>query len=95
MRSHLDRATTPALRSIALKKYPKAALPRARLDLVDLARPKNVRLLERAKKTLGPTRFLTHLGFAQRGPASSIRRGHCEAALQRGGHDDARLLLAR
>ncbi len=74
-----------------------ALLARMGSLLVDLARPQEgMRMMERARKTLGrDPAFLVHLGFAQ------LRAGKLEqawatgeAALQRGGQDEARLLLA-
>lgn len=65
--------------------------------LVDEASPiEGVRLLERAKKALGrEPSFLVHLGFAQlRAHRLEQAQASAEAALQRGGGDEARLLLA-
>jgi hypothetical protein len=65
--------------------------------LVDLARPEEgLRMLERARKTLGrDPAFLLHLGFAQlRAGRIELAQATGEAALQKGAQDEARLLLA-
>lgn len=97
---HVDRVDdAQAALDEGLKHYPEEPALLARLGsiMVDLDRPQaGVRLLERARKTLGrDPGFLVHLGFAQlRAGKLEQAQASGEAALQRGGQDEARLLIA-
>ncbi|MBL8950780.1 MAG: hypothetical protein JNK82_08395 [Myxococcaceae bacterium] len=96
----LDRADEArAVLERALKSQPDEPSTLARMGslLVDESRPlEGVRLLERAKRALGrDPSVLVHLGFAQlRAHLLDQAQASGEASLQRGGGDEAKLLLA-
>jgi tetratricopeptide (TPR) repeat protein len=93
----LDDAHLALEHGLAAHRDDPTLLARLGSLLVDLARPEEgLKHLERARKMLGrDPAYLTHLGFAQlRAGKTDLAMQTGEAALQKGGQDEARLLLA-